>query len=196
MAHHVYNTHGFVLESTPRGEANKLYSIFTEELGMIRAVAQGVRLLKSKLRFSLQEFSYVSLSVVRGKDVWRITNARSEWNLYSLYKNRKDVFYILAQVFVLLRRLIPGEEKNEILFKVLTDALEFLRVHHLEEKETGAFERILILKILHSLGYIGTSSELNDFISSAWSAELVSKMAPHAKQATAEINRAIRESQL
>ena len=63
MAHHVYTTPAYLIESTPSGEANKSYLLFTKDLGMIRATAQGVRLLKSKLRYSLQDSQCHTLSL-------------------------------------------------------------------------------------------------------------------------------------
>ncbi len=199
MAHHVYNTEAFVLESSSLGEANKFYLIFTRELGMIRATAQGVRLLKSKLRYSLQDFSYLTLSVVRGKDLWRITNAKIEENLYTRYCNEKDIMHVIAQVFVLIKRLIPGEEKNEELFDVLTQAFSFLKEvarEALTKEHSKAFEYILVLKILHNLGYVGSIKDLDVFITKTWSVEVLRDMNDVKKQAIQEINRSLKETQL
>lgn len=198
MAHHVYNTQGFIIESIHSGEANKFYTIFTRELGMIRATAQGVRLLKSKLRFSLQEFSHVHLSIVRGKEIWRITNAKSESNLFSTHKHQKEIVYVLAQIFSLLKRLIPGEEKNEHLFSVLHEAFEFLRTSQVsyETEDIQAFERILVINILHNLGYMGNISSLVPFFGAPWSQTLLEEMKKYKKSALQEINRAIKATQL
>ncbi len=56
--HHIYHTEGIILGSKNYGEAGKYYSIFTRDLGMIYASAQGVRKMSSKLRFILQDFAY------------------------------------------------------------------------------------------------------------------------------------------
>jgi DNA repair protein RecO (recombination protein O) len=196
MAHHVYNTQGFILESTSRGEANKLYLIFTKELGMVRATAQGVRLIKSKLRYSLQDFSYIKLSIVRGKEIWRITNAQVQENLYILYKEKKDIMNVIAHVFLLIKRLIPGEEKNEELFTVLATAFDFLKTLEFTYDLSKAFEYILVLKILHNLGYHGTAADLDAFIEAEWSHKLLEEMNIVKKTALQEINRSLRETQL
>ncbi|MBX4198145.1 DNA repair protein RecO [Candidatus Parcubacteria bacterium] len=196
MAHHVYNTEGFIVESAPRGEANKMYLIFTEELGMVRATAQGVRFLKSKLRFALQDMSYARVSLVRGKDMWRVTNARAEWNVYKQYKDNKDVLFALAQIFALLRRLIPGEEKNEALFRYLYDACMFLESKELLPEEVKSYERIVVLNILHYLGYGVSTQELAVFIDVPLSTELLEKMIKEKTKALQEINRSLKETQL
>jgi DNA repair protein RecO (recombination protein O) len=196
MAHHVYTTEAFVIESTPSGEANKMFSVFTRELGMIRASAQGVRLIKSKLRFSLQDYSFVNVSVVRGKEIWRITNAKAEWNLYQLYKHRPDIMHVIAQIFALLRRLMPGEEKNEHLFMVLHHAFEFLKDTDIKEETVQSFERIVVMNVLHHLGYMGNDPELSSFINAVWSEELLKDMNEKKTLSLSAINRAIKETQL
>ena len=42
---------------------------------MIYASASGVRKMSSKLRFVLQDFAYIKVDLVRGKDFWRLTSA-------------------------------------------------------------------------------------------------------------------------
>jgi DNA repair protein RecO len=196
MAHHVYNTEGFVIESTPRGEANKMYLLFTKELGMVRASAQGVRLLKSKLRFAVQDFSYARFSLVRGRDMWKLTNAKPEWNLYARHKDQKAVLYACAHIFVLLRRLIPGEEKNEPLYTFLSEAFDFLSQESLLDDDVAAFERIVVLTVLYDLGYGGTMHELSAFIHPTFSKKVLESMKVKKHEALREINRSLRETQL
>jgi DNA repair protein RecO (recombination protein O) len=59
--HHIYHTEGFILSSRNVGEANKILTIYTREIGFVKALAQGVRLVKSKLRFALHDFSYTNI---------------------------------------------------------------------------------------------------------------------------------------
>ncbi|MDQ3014439.1 MAG: DNA repair protein RecO [bacterium] len=196
MAHHVYNTQGLIIESTPRGEANKMYLIFTEELGMVRASAQGVRLLKSKLRFALQEYSFARVSLVRGKDMWKVTNAKAQWSMYHQYKDQKHILYAAAQIISLLKRLIPGEEKNERLYGVIIEAFDFLHQHELNKAEVSAFERIVVLRVLHNLGYGGNTAVVKNFTEAPITRELIIEMISAQSEATKEINRSLRETQL
>jgi len=71
----VYTTAGFVLGSAERGEANKIYSIYTKDFGLVRASAQAVRLEKSKLRYNLDDFTHGHFSLVRGKELWKLTGS-------------------------------------------------------------------------------------------------------------------------
>jgi hypothetical protein len=73
--HSINTTDGFIIDSKPYGEAGKILSIFTRDLGLVTTTAQGIRLEKSKLRYSAQLYSFGTFSFVRGKEFWRLTNA-------------------------------------------------------------------------------------------------------------------------
>jgi hypothetical protein len=76
--HAIYTTPGFIIGSRPSGEAGKLISIFTRDLGLVFASAQGIRFEKSKLRPFTQDYSFGEFSFVRGKEYWRLTSAQEE----------------------------------------------------------------------------------------------------------------------
>ncbi|MBU6430824.1 MAG: recombination protein O N-terminal domain-containing protein [Patescibacteria group bacterium] len=197
MSHHTYHTEGFVLNGQSVGEANKYFRIFTKDFGMIGATAQGVRLLQSKLRYSLQDYSYSKISLVRGKQVWRITGAIKEKDISNLLNDSRDKFELLAKTFSLLLRLVRGEEKNEALFNHIHSVSEFLKKEILDENLLRNCEFLLIMRILHSLGYMAETPNFKEFIaSSLWTRELVLKMNPLGRDAACQINKALKETQL
>ncbi len=197
MAHHMYHTPGLVLSSRGVGEANSLFNIFTRELGMIEASAQAVREVKSKLRFSLRDFSLSELSLVRGKQGWKITSAVLDNNFSDKYGPGSNSLRVAARVSNLLQRLVAGEEKNERLFDMVGAALRFLSTETLSEDELANAECILVLSILHELGYLQDESAFRPFIGEvSWSRELVCSAAPLRSKIVAQINTSLRESQM
>src|SRR5665647_3683275 len=109
--HHIYHTEGIILGSRNYGESGKFYYIFTRDLGMIHASAQGVRKMSSKLRFVLQDFSYVKIDLVAGKNIFRVTSA-SKTNLLEQITKKREVFQVLVNISKLLKRLLAGVEPN------------------------------------------------------------------------------------
>ena len=197
MSHHIYHTEGFVLRGENVGEANKYFWIFTKDFGMVGATAQGVRLLKSKLRYSLQDYSYSRISLVKGKHVWRIVGAIKEKDIGSLLDDSRDKFELLAKAFLLLLRLVRGEEKNEALFNYIFSVSEFLKKENLDHGLLRNCEYLLIMRILHSLGYMAESPNFKEFLtSSLWTKELVSKISAVSREAVSQINKALKETQL
>ena len=108
--HHIYHTEGIILGSGNFGETGKYYAIFTRDLGMIYASAQGVRKMSSKLRFVLQDFAYLKIDLVKGKDFWRITNVSKTNKLEKL--GSPEVFGVFTNIAKLLKRLLSGEDPN------------------------------------------------------------------------------------
>ncbi len=193
--HHIYHTNGFILSSRNVGEANKILSIYTKELGLVRAVVQGVRFNKSKLRFSLQDFSYTKIDFVRGKDIWRITSAENI-NSFPFARREKKSLLLIIRVSRLLERLCKGEESNESIFNDLIQAFYFLDNINVKSDSREAIELHLVLKIMHSLGYIGESVLLNNFIGSDFNNNLTENILNKRQSIIAYINKALNESQL
>ncbi len=73
MSYHLYQTKGVVLDSRNIGEENELLFVFTKELGLVSVFAKSIKKAESKLRPSLQKFSWVWLSLIKGKTNIRVT---------------------------------------------------------------------------------------------------------------------------
>lgn len=212
MSHHVYTTPGFVIDSRPNGEAGKLLYIFTRELGLVLAAAQGVRLGVSKLRYHTQDFSYANFSLVRGKEMWRLVGATaieesSPERLVPIAATMSLVYFLRARVFALLRRLLHGEEANEALFDTLVSFEQYISKSQIEDEDVEFVECIIVLQVLHALGYVehGSkgSAEIEKFFGHSnkeglpkWSTVLISEMKSARKIAIQAINKGLKESQL
>ncbi|MCF7834007.1 MAG: DNA repair protein RecO [Candidatus Pacebacteria bacterium] len=192
--HHIHHTEALILDSRNIGETGKYYVLFTKDLGMIYASAQGVRKLSSKLRFVLQDFSYIKVDLVRGKDFWRITSA-SKTNILDDLKNNKSALSIFVRVASLLKRLLSGEETNETLFEDLINGFLVLE-RNLDIKMIRDIETMIVLKILGNLGYIGGDPEYDKLIKSPIQSEFVFELATSRAKILATINKALKETHL
>lgn len=192
--HHIYHTEGLILSSRAYGEAGKYYAIFTRDLGMIYASAQGVRKMSSKLRYVLQDFSYIKLDLVKGKDFWRLTSASKTNKLSGIVTDtgRLQVFHNIAR---LLKRLLAGEDPNKELFHDLINGLSVLEN---TEGETGLrnIEIILVLRILSNLGYIGDGLDVDSLIKSPFEDSLMLEVSKSRKDILNTINKALKETHL
>lgn len=193
--HHIYHTHGFILSSHNKGEANKMLSIYTREMGLVRAMVQGIRLHKSKLRFSLQDFSYARIDFVRGKDIWRITSA-SNISSFPFARSSKSSLLIIARVSSLLERLCDGEESNEKIFDDFIQAMLLLDDVDVSSSSREALELHLVLRILNTLGYIGDSLMLTDYLGGNIDLSQTETLLREKRSIISHINKALNESQL
>ncbi|MFA6301093.1 MAG: DNA repair protein RecO [Candidatus Paceibacterota bacterium] len=192
--HHIYHTEGIILGSKNFGETGKYYSIFTRDLGMIYASAQGVRKLSSKLRFILQDFAYVKVDLVQGKDFWRVTSAGKTNALENLSRN-PETFKIVSNIANLLKRLLAGVEKNERLFADLVNGFSVLE-NTKKKEDLQNIEMIIVLRILHNLGYIGGGEVLQNLVKSPFEEKLIFEVSKARSRVLSQINKALRETHL
>ena len=193
--HHIYHTHGLILSSRNTGEANKMLVIYTREMGLIRAIVQGVRLNKSKMRFSLQDFSYANIDLVRGRDIWRVTSA-ANISSFPYARSFRPSILLIARISSLIERLCDGEESNESIFDDFVQALYLLDDTNIQTSSREALELHLVLRIMNTLGYIGESDTLSEYISSSFSEEKVISLLKERQSIVSHINKALNESQL
>ncbi len=191
MAHHIYTTPGFIVHSAPQSEAGKYFLVFTRELGMVGCTAQGVRLSQSKLRYYTQDYSLSLFSLVRGKEVWRMVGAKEIEGMEEVEEGNKKLW---VRILALLRRLLPGEEINERLFKIIENLYVTLTV---EVKEKELVEYITVLRILDSLGYISNQSIFLSILSTVdLNDEVFAEARGSKDEILKEINEGLKESQL
>lgn len=153
MSHHIYHTRGIILSSAPVGESNRSYKIFTEELGLVSAIAQSVRDAKSKLRYVLQDLSFVTVDLVRGKEVWRIISAGAHRPLVTIKEDlaRLELF---ARFCAFLSRLLQGEGRDQELFDEIIRVVDFLEKESVSKDLALSFETLIALRVLEHLGYV------------------------------------------
>lgn len=192
--HHIYHTEGIILGSKGYGEAGKYYSIFTRDLGMIYASAQGVRKMSSKLRYVLQDFAYLKIDLVQGKDFWRVTTVSKTGILENITKN-KEAFQIFVNISRLLKRLLAGVEPNESLFVDLLNGFSILEKAQTKD-ELRNIEVVLVLRILSNLGYIGENKVLTNLIKSPFEENLVFEVSKKRIEILDQINKALKETHL
>ena len=193
--HHIYHTEAFVLSTRQFGEDSKVITLYTREVGLVRARAPGIRQISSKLRYTLQNFSYAQVDLVRGKEVWRITTAvplASNTDILC-FPEREQV---IARISSLVSRLVTGEERNDEIFFILTNMCDVLRsTISLDYAYCAKRELLYVAKILMSLGYLSRSAH-------SLVADDIAVVPEHFNDATyrqkliAEINEALSLSQL
>lgn len=151
--HHIHHTEAFVLGSRPKGEDSKLLILYTRELGLVYAHAQGIRKLSSKLRFTLQDLSHAQVDLVRGKEIWRVTTA-TPVSSYSHLRRTPESERILSRVASLLTRLVAGEEANAETYDALLRTYTLLETAGKSAEDYRALELLSVARILVALGYL------------------------------------------
>ena len=117
-------------------------------------MAQGVRYLKSKLRYSLSGLSFIRISfVATNNGFWRLIDAEEILvlgNTRSSLEKTKSSFVI----FSLIDRLLQGQETDLELWERLKKTFLFLEKSNLTSNDLKNFEILSATYILNYLGYM------------------------------------------
>ena len=194
MSYHIYSTEAIVLKRTTLGEANILLHILTESFGLIITSAQSARLLQSKLRGALQEYSDVYISCIKSKKGWKATNVSEHQNFffeYPLYTRK-----VLAQISFILLKMITGESPHPEIFQTVKSGFQFLKNIH--EKDIPNFETLMVLRLLYQLGYVVSHSMTEIYIKNTieWNDSILKKIEENKKVLIGLINKALKASHL
>ncbi|MCK9345284.1 MAG: recombination protein O N-terminal domain-containing protein [Candidatus Pacebacteria bacterium] len=195
MSHHIYHTRGIILGSTALGESNRFYKIFTEELGLIAGTAQSVREGKSKLRYTLQDYSLVTADLVRGKEVWRIISAGA-WQPLDIIKSDEARMKLFARFCALLSRLLQGEGRDQELFDEIMRVADFLENTRVPQELELSFETLAALRVLVHLGYVNPEGYEDFWGHDAYTLGGLEKFESMRLKAIPQINEALTASHL
>lgn len=148
-----YQTNALVLDSMEQGEADRVYTLYTRDFGLVRARASAVRLESSKMRHALQDCMLVSIGLVRGSRGWRIAGATA---LRSACGVSEGALRAYGRLTRLLERLVVSEERHEYLFAMLSEAHGALFAS--SDVQWPSIELLSVARMLHSLGYLAAES--------------------------------------
>ena len=152
-----YKYTGIILSKRDVGETDRIYTIYTFEMGKIRVLAKGVRRAKARLAGYLEPITQAEIFIAKTKGLGKITGSIVSNNfpyIKSNIESMKQVFY----VFKNLERIISEQSRDENIAGLLRDYLEVMDNLSAEENIKNANKRnILTLgflyKLLSELGY-------------------------------------------
>lgn len=137
-----------MLRHSDWGEADRLLSLFTREMGKVRAIAKGARKMRSRKAGHLEPFTRVNLLLARGRELLIVTQAETVEAYLPLREDLLRIGYA-AYVVELLDRFTYEEGENRSLYRLLIDTLARLNA----ESEPALAARYYEIRLLDLLGY-------------------------------------------
>ena len=144
----VYKTTGIVLRQRRLGEADKIITLFTPNLGKLDAVAKGVRRPRSKLAGHVEPLTYTSFLIAKGRQLDIVTQAQS---LEALSPLRDELERTGRALYAaeLVERFTPERQESYPVFRLLLETLRLLAT----EEKLDTVLRFLEMRLLGCLGY-------------------------------------------
>lgn len=108
-----YTTKAIVVEAFESGENDKNFLLFTRDFGLVLANGKSIRKLTSKLRSHMLPRSLSLVTLVLGKEVWRLVGSEQ-------VSPPSLVSFDISRV---IRRFIRGEGEHKFLFDKLEEII-------------------------------------------------------------------------
>lgn len=185
-----YNTDAIVLGGRERGEADKVFALYTRDFGLVYARASAVRAEKSKMRYALQSHAHARVSLVRGNRGWRAAGA----SCHGAGLEGKGLV-AFARIAALVSRLVAGEERNEYLFEALAQAR--ISLADAADEAVPTIELVCVARILYALGYLSIEAlDTTMFSHTAYGIEHIREASALRDPLLSIINSALSETHL
>lgn len=116
---------GVVLKHSEWGETDRMITLFTRELGKVKAIAKGVRKPRSRKAGHLEPFTRANLLLARGRDLFILTQAEAISTYFALKDDLVKLGYA-SYIIELLASFTYEEEENQSLYRLLVNTLNRL----------------------------------------------------------------------
>ncbi len=143
-----YKTQAILLRRHNLGEADRILTLLSPELGKIRVVAKGVRRGRSKLAGHLEPFVVTNLHVAKGRNLDIVTSAQGGryFTLASSQLERLGLAHLLLEI---CDKLLVEHQPQPVAFALLIEVLEAIEVG----VEVSLARHYFYVKLLDSLGH-------------------------------------------
>ena len=115
-----------VLRHSDYGEADRLLTLYTRQLGKTRVIAKGARKIASRKAGHIEPFTHVRLQLSKGKDMLILTQA----DTVDAYLPLREDLILTSQAAYILELLdrftYEDETENSATFRLLTETLSRL----------------------------------------------------------------------
>lgn len=137
-----------VLRCVDYGEADRIVSLFTLELGKVQGIARGAKRSRKRFGGALDPFAHLKLQLQQGHGLATLASA----DIIGIFPHiRSDLVKIGCAAYAceLVERLTPDEEANPRLFRLLYCYLERLDL----APPSPSDRRFFAVNLLKILGY-------------------------------------------
>jgi DNA repair protein RecO (recombination protein O) len=144
-----FRVEAVVLRHSDYGEADRLLTLYTRQLGKTRAIAKGARKIASRKAGHIEPFTHVRLQLAKGRDMLILTQT----DTVDAYQPLREDLILTSQASYILELLDRFTYENELesstIFRLLTDTLARLA----SKADPWLVTRYYEMRLLDHLGF-------------------------------------------
>jgi DNA repair protein RecO (recombination protein O) len=153
-----YTLEGIILKRRNTGETDKIFTVFTKQIGKIQAIAKGVRKISSRRSGHLEVFNRLRLTLSNTKGMENIIEAELVEGFNEIGKDLAKTGYAYYLVEI-VNELVPEREKHENIFELLNIALNNISSSK-DQRKRNSISYSFALNLLNILGYVGVNQKI------------------------------------
>jgi len=150
FVHH--RTHGFFIKKENRGEADQLFTVFTQDYGKVEILGKAIRKISSKLKSGAEIFYLSEIEFIQAKTYKTLTDA-IPIDKFKDIRNDLKRLKIAHKISGALDGLIKGQEAEEKVWALLIDAFRKLNNSNLSASRFLLVYYYFLWNLFAALGY-------------------------------------------
>lgn len=145
-----YRTAGLFIKKIDKGEADQLFTVYTEDFGRLEILAKGIKKMASKLRSQAEIFYLARIEFIQGKTYRTLTDSIAVEKFKDI-RSDPEKFEAAAEIGGLVDSLVLGQEKDPKIWNLLLKTFHFLNGAKTADPENAY--RHFFWNLLSELGY-------------------------------------------
>ena len=151
----LYKTKAIVLKSQRWGEADRIVTLYSEQVGKVRGIARGARRMKSRFGSALEPFRLIDVTLFEknAESLARVSQADITES-FGVLRENLALMTAAARMVNVIQALTPDRDPNTDIFQALIDGLSSL--------ESGSDSELCALLFqIHILGHTGFRPQID-----------------------------------
>lgn len=112
-----HTTEAFILKEYERSENDFVYKVWTKDFGIIFVLAKSIRKINAKLRMNSKKNEFLNITLVKGKDIWRLTGVGYGLGIY--IEENETLIKIKYLIGEIINRFLEENKSYKKLFERL-----------------------------------------------------------------------------
>ncbi len=128
-----YKTRGFVFKKENRMDADRMFSVFTEDFGRLEIFAKAIRKIDSKLRGGIDTFYFSQIEFIQGKNKKTLTDALLLESCGAVTQH-PEKFEVARNISDILDAFLRGQEMDGKMWDCIKDTFTKLGLQKTNHK--------------------------------------------------------------
>ncbi len=140
-----FKTEGIIVRRKNSGEADRILTVFTKNLGKIRIKAKGIRKITSRRSAHVELLNHGVFTLYQGRNIPLLTEAQTLEDFSNIKEDLAQIG-LAYHICELIDGLCPENQENRSIFFLLKDTLSRMRegdTHFLLDE----FEKTLLIRL-------------------------------------------------